>query len=192
MIDKKRSYQYGLFFCMYIIFPIIYQKPYLSYKTKAKRDKTLIKQNYYINGNTVRKTFSPQNAPSRQNVEEIRKQKAYRQAIRRNRQRAMAIGKGTLVAYTVTLIMSVCAAVSLIKIQSSTIILSRQNAALESKIADLKADNDARYKELTSGINLDEIKQRAQELGMKPANENQIVYYEIEHKNYMDQYENVE
>lgn len=180
------------FFCMYIIFPIIYQKPYLSYKTKAKRDKTLIKQNYYINGNTVRKTFSPQNAPSRQNVEEIRKQKAYRQAIRRNRQRAMAIGKGTLVAYTVTLIMAVCAAVSLIKIQSSTIILSRQNAALESKIADLKADNDARYKELTSGINLDEIKQRAQELGMKPANENQIVYYEIEHKNYMDQYENVE
>lgn len=183
---------WSLFFCMYIIFPIIYQKPYLSYKTKAKRDKTLIKQNYYINGNTVRKTFSPQNAPSRQNVEEIRKQKAYRQAIRRNRQRAMAIGKGTLVAYTVTLIMAVCAAVSLIKIQSSTIILSRQNAALESKIADLKADNDARYKELTSGINLDEIKQRAQELGMKPANENQIVYYEIEHKNYMDQYENVE
>lgn len=183
---------WSLFFCMYIIFPIIYQKPYLSYKTKAKRDKTLIKQNYYINGNTVRKTFSPQNAPSRQNVEEIRKQKAYRQAIRRNRQRAMAIGKETLVAYTVTLIMAVCAAVSLIKIQSSTIILSRQNAALESKTADLKADNDARYKELTSGINLDEIKQRVQELGMKPANENQIVYYEIEHKNYMDQYENVE
>lgn len=104
----------------------------------------------------------------------------------------MAIGKGTLVAYTVTLIVTVCAAVSLIKIQSSTIILSRQNAALESKIADLKADNDARYKELTSGSNLNEIKQKAQELGMKPANENQIVYYEVEHKNYMDQYENVE
>lgn len=55
-----------------------------------------------------------------------------------------------------------------------------------------KADNDARYKELTSGSNLNEIKQKAQELGMKPANENQIVYYEVEHKNYMDQYENVE
>lgn len=100
----------------------------------------------------------------------------------------MVIGKGTLVAYTVALV----AAVGLIKIQSSTIVLSRQNAALESKIADLKADNDARYKELTSGINLNEIKQKAQEMGMKPANENQIVYYEIEHKNYMDQYENVE
>lgn len=152
----------------------------------------MTKQNYYIDGNTVRKISSPQNAPSRQNVEEIRKQKAYRQAIRRNRQRVMAIGKGTLVAYTVALVVAVCAAVSLIKIQSSAIILSRQNAALESKIADLKADNDARYKELTSGINLNEIKQRAQELGMKPANKNQIAYYEIEHKNYMDQYENVE
>ena len=104
----------------------------------------------------------------------------------------MAIGKGTLVAYTVVLVVAVCATVSLIKIQSSAIILSKQNAALESKIAGLKADNDARYKELTSGINLNKIKQRAQELGMKPANENQIVYYEIEHKNYMNQYENVE
>lgn len=183
---------WSLFFCVYTIFPIIYQKPYLSYKTKVKRDKTLIKQNYYINGNTVRKTSSPQYDPSRQNIEEIRKQKAYRQAIRRNRQRAMAIGKGILVAYTVALVVAVCAAVSLIKIQSSAIVLSRQNAALESRIADLKADNDARYKELTSGINLNEIKQKAQELGMKPANENQIVYYEIEHKNYMDQYKNVE
>lgn len=152
----------------------------------------MTKQNYYIDGNTVRKISYPQNIPSRQNVEEIRKQKAYRQAIRRNRQRAMVIGKGTLVAYTVALIVAVCTAVSLIKIQSSAIILSRQNAALESKIADLKADNDARYKELISGINLNEIKQKAQELGMKPANENQIVYYKIEHKNYMDQYENVE
>lgn len=160
------------FFCVYTIFPIIYQKPYLSYKTKVKRDKILIKQNYYIDGNTVRKISSPQYAPSRQNIEEIRKQKAYRQAIRRNRQRAMAIGKGTLVAYTVALVVAVCAAVSLIKIQSSAIVLSRQNAALESRIADLKADNDARYKELTSGINLNEIKQKAQELGMKPANEN--------------------
>lgn len=152
----------------------------------------MTKQNYYIDGNTVRKTFFPQNIPSRQNVEEIRKQKAYRQAIRRNRQRAMAIGKETLVAYTIALIIAVCTAVSLIKIQSSAIILSRQNTALESKIADLEADNNARYKELTSKINLNEIKQRAQELGMKPADENQIVYYEVEHKNYMDQYENVE
>lgn len=149
------------------------------------------KQNYYIDGNTVRKTSPPQYTPSKQNIEEIRKQKARRQAVRRNRQRAMAIGRRTLASYTITLVVAVCAAVSLIKIQSSTIILSRQNTALESKIADLKADNDARYKELTSGINLDEIKQRAQELGMKPADESQIIYYEVEHKNYMDQYEDV-
>lgn len=104
----------------------------------------------------------------------------------------MAIGKRTLATYTIMLVVAVCAAVSLIKIQSFTIVLSKQNAALESKIADLKADNDARYKELTSGINLEEIKQKAQKLGMKPVDESQIVYYEIEHKNYMDQYEDVE
>lgn len=104
----------------------------------------------------------------------------------------MAIGKGTLVAYTIMLIAIAFAAISLIKVQSSAIVLGRQNAVLKSKIADLKTDNDVRYKELTSRINLNEIKQRTQELGMKPADENQIVYYKVEHKNYMDQYENVE
>ena len=152
----------------------------------------MAKQNYYIDGNTVRKTFSPQHTPSKQNTEEIRKQKARRQSIRRNRQRAMAVGKRTLITYTVMLVVMAYAAVNLIKVQSSVIVLDRQNAALESRIADLKADNDIRYKKLISGVNLNEIKQKAQELGMKPADESQIVYYEVEHKNYMDQYKDVE
>lgn len=152
----------------------------------------MTKQNYYIDGNTVRKTFSPQHTPSKQNTEEIRKQKARRQSIRRNRQRAMAVGKRTLITYTVMLVVMAYAAVNLIKVQSSVIVLDRQNAALESRIADLKADNDIRYKKLISGVNLNEIKQKAQELGMKPADESQIVYYEVEHKNYMDQYKDVE
>lgn len=50
------------------------------------------------------------------------------------------------------LIVMAYAAVSLIKVQSSAIVLGRQNAALESKIADFKADNDARYKKLISGV----------------------------------------
>lgn len=122
------------------------------YKIKVKRDITLIKQNYCIDGNTVRKTSSPQHTPSKQNTEEIRKQKARRQSIRRNRQRAIAVGKRTLIIYTVMLIVMAYAAVSLIKVQSSAIVLGRQNAALESKIADFKADNDARYKKLISGV----------------------------------------
>lgn len=104
----------------------------------------------------------------------------------------MAVGKRTLITYTVMLVVMAYAAVNLIKVQSSVIVLDRQNAALESRIADLKADNDIRYKKLISGVNLNEIKQKAQELGMKPADESQIVYYEVEHKNYMDQYKDVE
>ena len=87
----------------------------------------------------------------------------------------MAVGKRTLITYTVMLVVMAYAAVNLIKVQSSVIVLDRQNAALESRIADLKADNDIRYKKLISGVNLNEIKQKAQELGMKPADESQIV-----------------
>ena len=53
------------------IFAVIYRKSYLLYKIKVKRDTILTKQNYYIDDNTVRKISSPQNTPSRQNVEEI-------------------------------------------------------------------------------------------------------------------------
>lgn len=56
---KETTLMWSLFFCVYIIFAVIYRKPYLLYKTKAKRGKELIKQNYYIDGNTVRKISYP-------------------------------------------------------------------------------------------------------------------------------------
>ena len=59
-------------------------------------------------------------------------------------------------------------------------------------LADLRADNDARYKNLTTSTDLEHIKKVAmKKLGMKYPTEKQVVYYTVENSNFMDQYEDI-
>ena len=65
-------------------------------------------------------------------------------------------------------------------------------AALQSQIEDLRADNDARYKEITTSVDLNYIKDVAMnQLGMSYATEDQVVYYSVEKSNFMDQYSDI-
>jgi hypothetical protein len=63
---------------------------------------------------------------------------------------------------------------------------------VESQITDLRADNDAHYKRITTSVDLNEIKDIAMnQLGMTYASEDQIIYYSVENSNYMDQYSDI-
>ena len=65
-------------------------------------------------------------------------------------------------------------------------------ASLESHLYEKKADNDARYKQITTSVDLNAIKDAAiNRLGMKYASQDQIVYYSIDKNNYMDQYSDI-
>ena len=82
--------------------------------------------------------------------------------------------------------------VSLIQIRSNVTQQMNEVAALESRINDMKADNDARYKQITTSVDLNAIKDAAiNRLGMKYASQDQIVYYSIDKNNYMDQYNDI-
>ena len=84
------------------------------------------------------------------------------------------------------------AAVALVQTQSQVTQRREHIAALESQITDLKADNDARYKEIVTSVDLDYIKDVAiNELGMTYASEEQVVYFSIENENFMDQYNDI-
>ena len=59
-------------------------------------------------------------------------------------------------------------------------------------VENAKTQNDARYKEITTSVDLNQIKDIAiNQLGMKYASQDQIVYYTVENNNYMDQYSNI-
>ena len=82
--------------------------------------------------------------------------------------------------------------VSLIQIRSNVTQQMKEVAALESQINDMKADNDARYKQITTSVDLNAIKDAAiKRLGMKYASQDQIVYYSVDKNNYMDQYSDI-
>ena len=141
-------------------------------------------KNYYVNGNTVRELDTPvrHNQRTRKEIEEARRRKNRRNAARRNRQRAMEMSR----------VVSALIAVLFVQMQSQMTTRMKNVANLESQLADLRADNDARYKNLTTSTDLEHIKKVAmKKLGMKYPTEKQVVYYTVENSNFMDQYEDI-
>ena len=134
------------------------------------------KTTYYINGNAVRELDEA--APVR------RPQKSTRELEEMNR---------AFVAFlTACVAASALVSVSLIQIRSNVTQQMKEVAALESQINDMKADNDARYKQITTSVDLNAIKDAAiNRLGMKYASQDQIVYYSVDKNNYMDQYSDI-
>ena len=152
-------------------------------------------QSYYVNGSTVRQIGAQPVRRERidRRQEEINKQKKRRQnAARRNRERALHMSRGYVAFLTVCVAIVAFAAVSLIQIQSQVTQRMEHIAALQSQITDMKADNDARYKEIVTSVDLEQIKDVAiNELGMQYATEEQIVYFSVENDNFMDQYSDI-
>ena len=104
----------------------------------------------------------------------------------------MYMGKGYVAFLSACVALAALASVTYIQLQSSVSHRMRNISALEGQIAELKADNDAQYKSLTTSMDLNEIKRIAMdELGMQYAGEDQIVYYTIDNSNFMDQYRDI-
>ena len=145
--------------------------------------------NYYVSGSAVRKLGTEparrEHGRNPQDFEEIRRRKNRRNAARRNREKAMSMGHAQL------LFLSVFAGLY-IQLQSKLAHNMREIASLESRVTDLRADNDAKYKSMTTSIDLESIKEIAiNELGMKYATGDQIVYYSVDKNNFMDQYQDI-
>ena len=151
---------------------------------------------YYVQGNTVRE-LEPQpvrrerkeQTPERRDPKEIRRQKRRREAVRRNQTKALAIGKGQLFFMALCTLAFAAMAVLYIGVQSQITTSMNEISSLESTVSDLKAQNDETYKNLSTSLDLDYIKEVAiNELGMHYADEDQIVYYSVEKSSFMDQY----
>ncbi len=150
---------------------------------------------YYVNGSTVRQLDAQpvrRERIDRTKIEEERRKKNRRNAARRNRERAMYMSPARVMLLSACVAISTLAAVSLIQTQSQITQRMKHIASLESQLTDLKADNDAKYKEIVTSVDLDYIKDVAiNELGMSYASEEQVVYFSVENDNFMDQYSDI-
>ena len=151
-------------------------------------------RNYYISGNTVRELDTPvrRDRRSREEIEEINRRKRRKNAVRRNRARAMGMSRRYVVFLTLCVLVVATSAVLLVQLQSQVTARMRNIAVLQSDVNDLRADNDARYKSITTSVDLNHVKDVAMnQLGMTYPTEEQVVYYTIENSNFMDQYSDI-
>ena len=152
-------------------------------------------QTYYVNGSTVRQLEAQpvrKERIDRTKIKEEQQKKRRRNAARRNRERALGMSRGYVAFLTLCVGVVAFAAVAMVQMQSQVTQRMEHIAALESQITNLKADNDARYKEIVTSVDLDYIKDVAiNQLGMQYATEDQIIYYSVENNNFMDQYSDI-
>ena len=154
-----------------------------------------MKTTYYVNGSTVRQLEAQpvrRERIDRTKIKEEQQKKRRRNAARRNRERALHMSRSYVAFLTLCVGVVAFAAVAMVQMQSQVTQRMEHIAALESQITDLKADNDARYKEIVTSVDLDYIKDVAMnQLGMQYATEDQIIFYSVENNNFMDQYSDI-
>lgn len=155
-------------------------------------------RNYYIDGNTVRRTqAAPAALPERvrrerrerEREEELR---GRRRAARRNQEKALRMSRSYVAFLTMAVVIFGTFAGLYIHIQSDVTARMKTISGLESQIADLKADNDEAYKRINTAVDLDSIREIAMiQLGMSYAKESQIIYYSVGDDDYMNQYSEI-
>lgn len=157
--------------------------------------KTYSSKRYYVDGNTVRE-INPEEERRQRRIErereEQRKKRVRRNAARRNREKALHMSRAYVAFLTGCVIVSAFAAGLYIHEQAKLTNRMHAVSALESQVTDLKTDNDARLKRIETSVDLDYVKDVAiNQLGMKYANEGQVVYYTVDNSNYMNQYSDI-
>lgn len=151
-------------------------------------------KNYYVNGNTVRELESPvrRDGRTKEELEEIKRRKRRRNAARRNRQRAMEMSRGYVFFLSGCVCVVAVMAVLFVNMQSNLTSRMKNIANLEGQVTDLRADNDARYKNAVTSVDLNDVKDIAvNKLGMSYPKKNQIKYYTVDNNNFMDQYRDI-
>lgn len=146
---------------------------------------------YIEEGNAVRK-LNPEveyeEYLERRRQEEERRQRDIRRAkIHRQKRKKVAS-----VYATMAIVFCVCFFVGYIYLQTQVTERTDNIAKLETQISTLKADNGAAEARINTAANLSNVRNTAlNELGMVYANADQIVYYDIENSDYMNQYSKI-
>lgn len=107
-------------------------------------------------------------------------------AVRKNRDRARHMSAGYVLFLAAA--MSICAMILMnyVQLQAELTNVTRSVAEKQSELNNLKTANDEKYNRIVSNVNLEDIKRIAIcELGMRYAQEGQIVYYTKEESDYM-------
>lgn len=113
-------------------------------------------------------------------------------AVRRNQMRELSLSRGYVTFLTFAGIITATISASYVKLQSDMTAHMKNISRLESQLEDVRADNAAAEKRLSTAGDLRYIKEVAvSQLGMGYAAEGQVVYYSVDQTDYMNQYADI-
>ncbi len=119
------------------------------------------------------------------------KKKVSKQVLK-NRKQALHMNSAYVIFLTVAAVMAVIVCVNYVKLQSRITDRSKNITAMQKELANLKEENNAKYNAVMDSVNLDEIRDRAQnQLGMVYASPEQIVEYDNPATDYVKQFEEI-
>lgn len=138
-------------------------------------------RDYYVYGNTARQL------DVRTAVKEKPK-KRITNANRKNRDKAVHMNPGYVLFLCGALLVTCLVLVNYIQLQSDITNSVKYISSLESELNELRMENDDEYSRVTSSVDLEEVKRIAiGELGMKYAEEGQIIEYTSQSNDYVRQ-----
>ena len=119
------------------------------------------------------------------------KKKVSKQVLK-NRKQALHMNSAYVIFLTVAAVMAVIVCVNYVKLQSRITDRSKNIRAMQKELANLKEENNAKFNAVMDSVNLDEIRDRAQnQLGMVYASPEQIVEYDNPATDYVKQFEEI-
>lgn len=98
--------------------------------------------------------------------------------VKRNQRRAMKLGVGYISFFAGAVAVALFVCFQYLGIQADLDQKTRQIENLRTEITNLKEKNTSEYNFIANSVNLDEIRDRAEELGMVYADDSQIVKYQ--------------
>ena len=182
---------------------------------RRRKNNARVNRGMYVEGNTVRRIAevpdrrrqpgrqqpgrrkqtdrnrrSVQAAPAPAAV--LKQKRQLSEAAQKNRQKATAMNWGFVVFLAVVCTAILFCSVNYLRYKSEITARMRSVANLEEELAQLKEDNDAYYSQVTSNVDLNQIKKTAiGRLGMRYPSDDQTVSYSTSGNSYVRQYQDV-
>lgn len=154
----------------------------------GRQDYNRTRGQMYVYGNVAAK---PAYEPERRAHDPQRKRRVSKQ-VKQNRRKAMGMNQGYVLFLTIAAILALVVCVNYVKLQSKITSRSKNITVLQEELANLKEENNTRYNAIMDSVNLDEVRERAQNsLGMVYASSDQVVEYASPSADYVKQYEGI-
>jgi len=154
---------------------------------RSRRNVHRVNNQSYVYGNVVTK---PAYEPKRQYEEPVRKNRTSRQ-VRKNRKKALHMSPGYVMFLTAAAVIALIVCINYVQLQARITSSSKNITAMQAELASLREENTTRYNAVMDTVNLEEVRKKANDLGMVYATSEQIMGYESPSSDSVKQYESI-